>query len=398
MELKRVVAGWLRDLLSINEAWSVVVEGVIMITVALIVYAIIRKVVLSAIAMVIKRTKVEWDDIILEHRVIHRLLLAVPFLAVMAMTPLFPYAQSLIQKICGLAVLWFIYAGGSAFILALVDIYNQNESFRGRPIKGYAQILKMVLSIIILVIAISVLVGKSPLILLSGLGAMTAIIMLIFKDTITSFGASLLISMNDLVKVGDWIALPQYDADGTVTDIALHTIRIENADRSVSVIPLSKLTEGSFKSWRGMVEGGSRRIKRSLPLDQESVRFLESSQIEDLRKLPLLREYLEHKSTEIHADNREHGVIDPDGGRRMTNLGTFRAYVTEYLKHNPNIRKDLTLLVHQLEPGALGIPLEIYAFATTAAYADVEAIQADIFDHLLAIIPRFGLKVYQRGK
>lgn len=400
MESRHMVAGWLRDLLSVNEAWSVVIEAAIILTVALVVYAIIRKVVLSAIAMVIKRTRVEWDDVILEHRVYHRLLLAVPFLAVLAMSPLFPYSQVLIRKLCALGILVFVYLGGAAFVSALVDIYNRNESFRGRPIKGYAQILKILLFIVLAVIAVSVLVGKSPLILLSGLGAMTAVIMLIFKDTISSLASSLLISFNDLVKVGDWISLPQYDADGTVVDIALHTIRIENADRSVSVIPLSKLTEGSFKSWRGMVEGGARRIKRSLVLDQESVGFLDEAQLDELRRIALLKDYLAAKTAEIDDYNARHGFDGaiPGNGRRLTNLGTFRAYVTAYLSSLPVIRNDLTLLVRQLEPTAEGLRLEIYAFADTTVFTEVENIQSDIFDHLLAIVPRFGLKVYQRGR
>jgi miniconductance mechanosensitive channel len=398
MELRQVIASWLRDLLSVNEAWSVVIEALIMAAVALIVYAIVRKAVLSAIAAVIKRTRVEWDDVILEHRVYHRLLLTAPFLAVMAMTPFFPYAQLIIRKFCALGGIWFVFWGGLAFISALVDIYNRNEAFRGRPIKGYAQILKILLFLVMAMIAVSVLLGKSPLLLLSGLGAMTAVIMLIFKDTISSLASSLLISFNDLVKVGDWITLPQCDADGTVVDIALHTLRIENADKSVSVIPLSKLTEGSFKSWRGMVEGGARRIKRSLVIDQETVTFLTPEKLAELRDLALLREYLGAKTTEIEAFNRDRGYDGQRDGRRLTNLGTFRAYMRYYLASLPQVRQDLTLLVRQLDPTPEGLPLEIYAFVDTTVFVEVEGIQADIFDHLLAIAPRFGLRIYQRGR
>jgi miniconductance mechanosensitive channel len=242
------------------------------------------------------------------------------------------------------------------------------------------------------------MLDQSPWLLISGLGAVTAVLLLIFKDTILSFLASLHIVMYDLVRVGDWIEMPKYDADGDVIDIALHTVKVQNWDKTITTIPTYKLIEDSFKNWRGMQESGGRRIKRHLLIDQKSVKFCDEEMVERFKKIQLLSPYLNQKKEEIEVFNKEHNIDTSVliNGRRMTNLGTFRAYVTAYLKGNELISKDMTFLVRQLQPTPEGLPLEIYVFSRDTAWANYEAIQADIFDHLLAAISFFDLRVFQR--
>ena len=235
--------------------------------------------------------------------------------------------------------------------------------------------------------------------LVTGLGAATAVVMLVFQDTILSFVASVQISSDGRVRVGDWIEMPSQNADGDVTDIALHTVTVQNWDKTVTTIPTRKLISESFKNWRGMTESGGRRIKRALHLDQASVRFLEPSERDALRRFTLLRDYLDTKERELADWNAGLGADGelPVNARRITNLGTFRAYVERYLRHHPQVHRDLTLLVRQLQPGPTGLPLEIYCFTNDTRWAVYEGIQSDIFDHLLAILPEFGLRVFQES-
>ena len=245
---------------------------------------------------------------------------------------------------------------------------------------------------------IAVLINRSPLILLSGLGAMAAVLMLVFQDTILSVVASVQIGSNDMVRIGDWIEMPSLNADGDVIEIALHTVKVRNWDKTITTIPIRKLITDSFKNWRGMQEAGGRRIKRALYLDQRSVRFLDEAEIRRLEEFVLLDGYLQKKREELDAWNAELEArgAKPINERRVTNLGTFRAYVEHYLRNNPQIHQGMTLLVRQLQPGATGIPLEIYCFTNDTRWAVYEGIQSDIFDHLLAILPIFDLRVFQQ--
>src|SRR5690625_3000809 len=245
---------------------------------------------------------------------------------------------------------------------------------------------------------IAALLDRSPVILLSGLGAMAAVLMLIFQDTLLSLVASVQIASNDIARVGDWIEMPQLSADGFVIDIALHTVKVQNWDKTITTIPTRRLVSESFKNWRGMQASGGRRIKREIYLDQHSVRFLEPEEVTALRRFRLLQEYLDAKEkelTEWNAKVAEEG-LEPVNARRITNIGTFRAYVDRYLGNHPGIHKDMLRLVRQLTPSAQGLPLEIYCFTNTTAWVDYEGIQSDIFDHLFAILPEFGLRVFQQ--
>ena len=276
-------------------------------------------------------------------------------------------------------------------------IYNRRPQARLKPIKGYIQIVKIAVYAIAAVLMIATLIDRSPIILLSGLGAMAAVLILVFQDTLLALVAGIQISSNDMVRVGDWIEMPSLDADGEVLDIALHSVRVQNWDKTVSTIPIRKLVTESFKNWRSMQESGGRRVKRAIYLDQTSIHFLSQDQIERLGRLRHLEGYLQGKLTELKVWNGRLGDrsrIDANT-RRLTNIGTFRAYVEAYLRDHPQVHQNMTLLVRQLPPGPDGLPLEIYCFTNTTAWAAYESIQADIFDHLFALLPEFGLSIFQ---
>ncbi|WP_449469205.1 mechanosensitive ion channel family protein [Sphingobium chungangianum] len=284
----------------------------------------------------------------------------------------------------------------SGFLTLLNDLYQRRPNAANRPIKGYVQLGKLLLYGAAAILIIAALMDQSPLLLLSGLGAMAAVLMLVFKDTILSLVASVQIGSNDMVRVGDWIEMPQFNADGDVIDIALHTVKIQNFDKTITTIPTHRLISDSFRNWRGMSQSGGRRIMRSLMIDQRSVRFLDDSDIETMAQFAVLQPYLEAKRQEIERWNSEQGADGTVNGRRLTNVGTFRAYVLAYLQSRSDIAQDKTLLVRQLAPSENGLPMEIYAFATSTVWDEYEGIQGDIFDHLIAILPEFDLRLFQR--
>ncbi|MCD8567924.1 MAG: mechanosensitive ion channel family protein [Geovibrio sp.] len=257
------------------------------------------------------------------------------------------------------------------------------------------QLIEIFLFIMGAILVVCFFLGKSPWAILSGIGAMTAIIMLVFKDTIMNFVASLLIIFNDLVHVGDWIEVPGTGADGTVTEMALHTVKVKNFDNTIVTIPTHKLIDGSFRNWRGMRESGGRRIRRSILIDQKSIRFLTEQDIKNLERVDVLRDYLQLKKDELAESNKCVSCECSVNGRRLTNIGTFRAYILEYLRQKKEIDKSMTFLVRQLAPTAEGLPLEVYVFSNDINWVSYEGIQSDIFDHLLAAVREFDLRVFQ---
>ena len=277
------------------------------------------------------------------------------------------------------------------------ELYERRPQAKNRPIKGYLQVVKILVLCGAAIILISVLINESPLLLLSGLGAITAVLLLVFKDTILSLVASVQLSTNDMLRVGDWITMTSMGADGTVVDISLHTVKVQNFDMTIVSIPTHRLVADSYQNWRGMAESGGRRIKRALNIDQNSVRFLSDDEVLDLKKFKMLKTYLADKREEIADWNaKELGGEDaPVNARRLTNLGTLRAYVDAYLRWHPRISNDFTLMVRQLAPGPQGVSLELYCFTDTTAWEVYEGIQADIFDHLIAIVPEFDLSLFQ---
>jgi miniconductance mechanosensitive channel len=288
-------------------------------------------------------------------------------------------------------------------LAALLDVahamYLHHPASGGKPIKGYVQVVKLVVYIVATVLAVAAIANKSPLLFLSGLGAMTAVILLIFKDTLLSLVAGVQLINNDLVRVGDWIEMPQFDADGDVIDISLNVVRVQNWDRTITAIPAHRFLEYSFRNWRGMFESGGRRIARTLYLDMSSVRFLTQEEISHYRSFLLLKDHIEAKERELAEWNAAN--CPPDGAdiranvRMLTNIGLFRAYVLQYLARHPHIHHEQMILVRQMEPGPNGVGIQVYAFANDTRWVFYEGIQSDIFDHLIAVVPEFGLRVFQ---
>src|SRR5690554_596690 len=308
-------------------------------------------------------------------------------------------AITVTQNVCaGFIILTLALALGA--VLNIVNhIYQRRPDAARRPIKGYLQVVKIAIYAIATILIIATLIDRSPLILLSGLGAMAAVLMLIFQDTLLSLVASVQITSNDIVRVGDWVEMPQLNADGDVIDIALHTVKIQNWDKTITTVPTKRFISDSFINWRGMQESGGRRIKRSLLIDQHSIHFLSKEELEHLKRFNLLDGYFDNKISELNKWNEAY-VRSSNGdsldSRRLTNIGSFRAYVEHYLRNNPGIHQSgMTLMVRQLSPTPEGLPIEIYCFTTTTAWTAYEGIQSDIFDHLLAIAPEFNLRVYQ---
>jgi miniconductance mechanosensitive channel len=387
----------IQNLLNINgiQAQLVAAGGVIVLSFLL--YFITKNILLKVLLKITQKTRTLWDDKIVDRRVFHKLSYVIPLITIYYSSNLFPAFTEIIERSTKALIVWFIVLAVSALLSAVNDIYLTTKNAKDKPIKSYLQILKIFFFIMGSIIILGILLGKSPWVFVSGLGAMTAILLLIFKDTILSLIAGLQISFNDLIKIGDWLSVPQFNADGDVIDIALHTVKIQNWDKTISVIPIYKLVDGAFKNWRGMQESGGRRIKRSINIDISSIRFCDDEMLNRFEKIQLLQNYLTSKRKDISDFNEVNKIDNSEliNGRNLTNVGTFRAYVSEFLKQHPNVKKNMTFLIRQLAPGSSGLPIEIYVFVNDIEWANYEAIQADIFDHILAIIPEFDLRIFQ---
>ena len=370
--------------------------------------AVAQYVLLHTVPRIRERMDVRWARVVWHDRVLRRLAHVVPSVVVQAgiaaVPHLHPAATVVIRNVAvAVTALQLVRA-----LTALLDAVQQEHEqapdgvpTATRSIKSYVQLGKLVLIFVGTVVIAGALVDRSPLILLSGLGAMSAVLMLVFKDTILSFTAGVQLSSNDMLRVGDWIEMPQVGADGFVVDIALHTVKVQNWDKTITTIPTWRLMSERFKNWRGMFSSGGRRIKRMLRLDTNRVRFLTPEEIDRLARIALLQPYLDGKKQDVLQTNAalrerlgEHAV-EPANQRRLTNIGTFRAYVDAYVRAHPGIHKDMLLIVRTLEPTGEGVPLELYCFTATTAWVEYERIQGDIFDHLIAILPEFGLGLYQ---
>ncbi len=369
---------------------------------AVVAHQIARRLILRAVRSVARKTRVQWDDILVEHRVFQRLIHLVPALVLYNAAPIvFPQQEGL-RALFLRVTLAFIYLAGalaaSALIAALVQIYETSfEAARERPIRSYVQVVTILLWTFVVILVIAALTDRSPWAFLGGLGAMTAVLMLVFKDSILGLVASIQLAFNDMVRVGDWIEMPQYGADGDVIEILLTTVKVQNWDKTITTIPTYLLISDAFKNWRGMSESGGRRIKRSVLLDLQSIRFVDKKMLERLQKIQYIGEYLERKLEETRRWNEEQGadLSSLVNGRHLTNVGTFRAYVESYLRNHPMIRQDMTFLVRQLPLIEKGLPLEIYVFSREQRWVQYEGIQSDIVDHILAVVPEFDLRVVQ---
>lgn len=306
-----------------------------------------------------------------------------------------PVAADLVIDVCTAIVVLALAMALSATLELINDIYQRGPHAANRPIKGYVQIGKIAVYCAALILIIAEWADRSPWLLLSGLGAMAAVLLLVFKDTILSLVASVQLGTNDMLRIGDWIEMPQLNADGDVIDIALHTVKVQNFDKTITTIPTHRLINESYRNWRGMRDAGGRRIKRSLLLDQNSIDFLDADAIARLSRFGLLTDYLTSKLTEVTEWNSANNRHEPINSRRLTNIGTFRSYVMAYLRARPDVSNEMTMLVRHLAPTENGLPSEVYAFTTSTVWADFESTQADIFDHLIAILPEFGLRLFQ---
>jgi len=368
---------------------------------ALLADLVTRRVLVRFVGHLVRASPMKWDDALLARGVIKRVSHVVPALVVyfgIAGVPeLAAGVVTVVRNVAAAYMVVTVAQAASALLGALGDIYDRGdpERARSRPIKGYLQVAKLVLFVVAAVLVVSVLIERSPLLLLSGLGAMTAVMLLVFKDTILSLVASVQLSTNDMVRVGDWIEMPQFGADGDVVDVALHTVKVQNWDKTITTIPTYRLINESFKNWRGMSEAGGRRIMRALAIDQGRVRYLDDAEREALSRFVLLQPYLAQKQAELERANAEHQGRAPVNLRRLTNLGTFRAYATAYIAAHPGVHPGLTQMVRQRAPGPQGLPIEIYCFTRSTNWGEHEAVQSDIFDHLLAILPEFGLRAFQ---
>ncbi|NOZ08807.1 MAG: mechanosensitive ion channel [FCB group bacterium] len=364
---------------------------------AVLIYFLVRMILFRIVGKIIRKSQNQLDDVILETRIFNRTAALAPALIFYLSIPLIPGPGSFLRRLLGALIILIIFLILSSLLTVLEKIYSKLKLSRRVPMKSYLQTLRIILVIIGLILVISTVLGRSPLLLLSGIGALTAVLMLIFRDTILSFVASIQIAGNDLLSVGDWLAVPEFGADGDVIDIALHHVKIQNWDKTISTIPTHALVSSSFKNWRFMTESGGRRIKRSVFIDLTSVKFCTAEMLERFERFQLLTDYTRRKIAELEAYNKTHNVDTSStvNGRRLTNIGTFRSYVTFYLQNHPDIHKNMTMMVRQLAPSDRGLPLEIYAFAKDTRWVQYEAIQADIFDHILAVIPEFELRIFQ---
>ena len=369
---------------------------------AVIIDLIAKRLLVASVRAFANRSSSTWDDALVAHNVFGRLVQVLPALIVfvgVALVPGLPEeAVQLMRNVAMGYMVLMLTLALTAALSAANTIYAASSIAKDRPLKGFVQLVQIVVWIFGGVMIMAAVLDRSPLLLLSGFGAMTAILLLVFKDTILSLVASVQLTAQDMVRVGDWLEMPQFGADGDVVDVQLHTVKVQNWDKTITTIPTHRLITDSFKNWRGMSQSGARRIKRAIHIDVSSIRFQTQDEVDHFTRFALLKDHIENKEQEL-ADYNAGLATEVDSEvnrRRLTNIGTFRAYASNYLKNHPKIHKGMTLMVRQLAPGPEGLPLEIYCFTNTTEWAVYEDIQSDIFDHLLGIVPEFGLRLYQK--
>ena len=394
---------WLRGLgLETGLATTlVIVQLLVIVVLAVIADLVAKRVLLRLVVRLASRSDTSWDDAVVDQRVFHRLAHIAPALVIYSLAPAAldgpGTATTLVTAACLVYMIVVVVSVLDGVLNAVVGLVGASKFGVGIPLTAFAQVAKLLLYGLAVIVALSVVIGRSPALLFSGLGAMTAVLMLIFKDPILGFVAGIQLSANKMVRPGDWIEMPKYGADGDVLEVALTTVKIQNFDKTITTIPTYALISESFKNWRGMAESEGRRIKRAIAIDISSIRFCDDAMLVRLSKIHYMAEYLEEKQQEIAAWTQRHAAeastaVHP---RRLTNIGTFRAYVMAYLRHHPKIHQDMTFLVRQLASTQYGLPLEIYVFSNDQNWVNYESIQSDIFDHLLAVMSEFELRVYQ---
>lgn len=399
--LARIDQNWLGNHMP-DTLWGQVTLGLLLLAVLVVLAGWVTSRVLTTIT---RRTLVavgrdDWSSSLYSRRVFRNISYAVPLLVIMSNIGLLPIDARIgdfLTRLFLSAGMVFLFMALNGVLSAWQDVYALSTRAQTRSIKGYLELGKIVVWAICLILVISILVNRSPLLMLSGLGALSAVLLLVFKDTLLSLVASTQMTSNDMLRIGDWIEMPQAGADGFVIDIALHTVKVQNWDKTVTTVPTYKLFSESYRNWRYMFESGGRRIKRTLRIDASTVRFLTEAEIDALSRFALLSDYLSGKQQALDESNKALGAWATLQGnrRRLTNLGTFRAYALAYLKQNNELRQDMLMIVRMMEPDSQGVPVEVYCFSANTAWVEYERIQGDIFDHLLAILPELSLRLYQ---
>jgi len=394
---------WFSAELGLQQATPIVKDLIILailLVLAFIANYLAKKFILKLVHHFAAKSSTNWDDVLVKRKFFRRLSHFAPALVIYLMSSIVFENDTAILVTRRIAEIYMLFAAIftiDAFLSSIVDIYHSYDESRELPVRIFAQVAKILLYAVVGIVILSTVIGKSPAFLIGGLGAMAAVLMLIFKDPILGLAAGIQLSANKMVRVGDWIEMPKFGADGDVIDISLTTVKVQNWDKTIITIPTFALVSEGVKNWRGMSESGGRRIKRSIYIDMTSVKFCTQEMIEKFNRIQYLSDYIKDKKKELSDFNEQRNIDNSVlvNGRRMTNLGTFRAYLVSYLKDHPKINKNLTFLVRQLDPGPTGLPLEIYVFSSDQIWANYESIQADIFDHILAVIPEFDLRVYQ---
>jgi len=371
----------------------------VLLLIALLADVVARRYLVRLVERLTAKSPIDWDNTVARHGVFGHLAHLVPLVIIHFGVDLVPNVPSgvytAIENIVLILMVWTGLRAADSFLDAAGEIFRGLPISKDRPIQGFLQLFKIFMYVAGAILIVAIAIGQSPLVLLGGFGALTAVLMLVFKDTILSVVASIQIASNDMIRVGDWVEMPGYGADGDVIEIALHTVKIQNWDKTVTTVPTHAFISDWFRNWRYMSESGGRRIKRDLSIDQSTIGFLTPAEVERFRRFELLKDYMSEKEADLTEANRPVGDADPVNARRLTNVGMLRAYIFRYLRNHPLINQEMTLLVRQREPTADGLPIQIYCFTATTDWAEYEDIQSDIFDHILAIVPEFGLRVFQ---
>ncbi len=403
-ELVRVMTSWLTKLgfsTEVATKTAGISDFLFVLLLGVLIYYLSKFIILKILKRIAARTASNWDDALIEHKVFQRMAFLVPGILVYQSISVtlddFPNLIPAVLKLTNLYIIVIFLLIINSFLNALYAMYQRSDFALYHPIKGYIQIAKIIVFIIVFLLIISLLFNQSPLYMLTGLGAFSAVLLLIFKDPILGFVGGIQLSANDMVRQGDWISMPKYGADGTVLEISLTTVKVQNFDNTISTLPTYSLVSESFQNYRGMKDSGVRRMKRSISIDMSSVKFCTQEMLDKFRKITILQEYIDQTEADLQKYNKENKIDNSVfiNGRRQTNIGVFRAYLETYLHLHPMVHNKSDQMVRQLQPTSLGIPIEVYAFISETEWIRYEKTQSDIFDHILAIIPQFELRVFQ---
>ncbi len=396
---------WVSKLPGIQGYETLITSALAMATIwvmATLAFYVVKHGLIRLITKLITKTESNLDDVLIKQKLFNRIAYLVPAYLVYRLTPLalenYPVIDNLVVTASAIILVGVGALIVTSLINSLLEIYGSFAVSRHIPIQGFAQVAKIITYFVALIAITALILGESPLTLFAGLGAMTAVLMLVFKDPILGFVAGLQLSSNRMVGIGDWVDIPQHNASGDILEVGLTTVKVRNFDNTITTVPTQSLINESFKNWRGMQESGGRRIKRSIIIDANSIQFCDDDALARYSKIDYIKDYIQAKKNEVQEHNQKSGTADHSraNGRRLTNIGTFRAYVLAYLKHHPQINQNLTILARQLAPTDSGLPIEVYAFSADKNWANYEAIQADIFDHLFSVVNEFDLRVFQK--